>query len=170
MKKYNYFKLPNKATFKLNWLYFLIIFFILFISVGYSSMTTSLNISGEAKFKISSDIRITNCNVNSATNGGLEEYECEYSKNTIINNITLPNLNSTITYNITLANLNDLPMLLYSINNLNFNNLDMEYTLTNLNINGFFNAHISVRAEKPARETITSAKLRAIFISVVKNS
>lgn len=53
---------------------------VLFTSLGYSSMSTSFLVSGDAHFRVKEDIRITDIKMYSATGGGYETYGSEYYK------------------------------------------------------------------------------------------
>lgn len=51
---------------------------------AYSTSNTELNISGEAMFRLESDIRLTSCSVDTTVNGGNESINCQYGKDSLI--------------------------------------------------------------------------------------
>ena len=68
------------------------------ISIGYSALSTNLNISGNLSLRVTGDVRITDFKVLNLVNGAYETYQCTYSKNTTVSFTTLPNSDSTATY------------------------------------------------------------------------
>jgi len=119
----------NNEPFKLKWIFSFLILSILSITIAYSASNTELNISGEAMFRLESDIRLTSCSVDTTVNGGNENYNCQYGKDSLITEVTLPALNSTVTYNVTITNFVDIVMIFNGLTNQNFNNTNMEYII-----------------------------------------
>ena len=83
---------------------FLVLISVLTISIGYSALNTSLNISGDLSLRIAADIRITNMELNRVVDGAYETYSCNYSKDTTINYTTLPASTSVADYKATVTN------------------------------------------------------------------
>ena len=116
------------------------LFLILFISIiastiAYSSISTLLTInSGTIYFKPEADLRIVDIKLIGTENGGIEEYNPEYSVKNIKTGIMLPSLESTVTYEITLINFSNIKMKLLKINHINFNNSDIKYVLEDMDI------------------------------------
>ena len=126
-KKYIFFSLKK--------MYLLLFIFILFITIGYSALNTELNIAGVATVEgFAIDIDFTNCSLISTENGGYEEYNCSIGENFFIAGVTLPNLDSTVTYELTITNFVNIALVLRKIANRTFNNSNMEYVLTNLEV------------------------------------
>ena len=117
-----------------NSLLVIVFVFVLFISVGYSTLSTTLNISGEAYIRVPADIRITNVNWIESESEGYETYNSEYYKDGIKVFTTLPNIDSTVTYEIEGTNSSNAPYELKEINNIIESNENIEYIIEN-NIN-----------------------------------
>ena len=114
---------------KANILLPLIFLFVVFLSVGYSSLNQELNITSEAVFRVEESIRITDVKLVGSTFNGIENYNSSYSKDRIKTGITLNETNSTITYQVTITNTGNVPMNLSSLNNINYNNDGITYEL-----------------------------------------
>ena len=113
---------------------FLTLILIIILTIGYSAMTSELKISGNAAFRVEADIRITGIRVYEASNGGSILYNPNFSRDSIITGITLPNLDSTVTFEVTVTNFSSITMLLEQINNLNMSNNNITYTITEIAI------------------------------------
>ena len=85
-------------------LFLLFVCFTLCLSVGYAALNSDLKISGEANFRVESDIRITNVSLYETTNLGLENYTSKYSKYTVTIGADLKQVNSTISYKVKVQN------------------------------------------------------------------
>ncbi len=81
-----------------------IIFSIFFMSIGYSSLNTNLNVSGEAKVSQIGDIRITNVYTSSQDNDGYSEYNPTHTENQTSMFIKLPKQDSSVTVTIEVTN------------------------------------------------------------------
>ena len=114
---------------KVNILLPLIFLFVLFLSVGYSSLNQELNITSEASFRLEEDIRITDIKLVGNTFNGIENYNSSYSKDRIKTGITLNESNSSITYQVTITNTGNVPMLLNLLENVSYNNDGITYEL-----------------------------------------
>ena len=108
---------------------FLLFIFILFVSIGYSAMSTPMNIKGTAYFRVSDWVRITSINLSGATSGGGENYNSKYSKNEVISSVSLPNSSSTVTYQITIKNFSEKYAYIKSVKNTQYSNSGISYTL-----------------------------------------
>ena len=113
-------------------IYTLIIFFIiLFLTIGFSSFQSSMEINSlTAIVRIERDIRVTNVTLSSASNGGVSNYE-EFDVNTISSSLYLPNSNSTVSFNVTIKNIGNEAMGLDNILGLPSN---LSYTLSGIGI------------------------------------
>ena len=123
------FRKRYKNNSKVNILLPLVFLFIVFLSVGYSSLNQELNITSEAVFRVEENIRITDIKLVGSAFNGLENYNSSYSKDRIKTGITLNEANSSITYQVTITNTGNVPMLLTSLDNINYNNDGITYEL-----------------------------------------
>ena len=102
-------------------------FLILSVSIGYSSFSTSLNITGlVTKVREKADIRITDLKLSNINNEGQSSYQ-EYNKENISVGVNLINSNSTVTYKVEITNIGNTEMGISSIEGLPEN---LEYELT----------------------------------------
>ena len=123
------FRKRYKNNSKVNILLPLVFLFIVFLSVGYSSLNQKLNITSEAVFRVEESIRITDIKLVGNTFNGLENYNSSYSKDRIKTGITLNEANSSITYQVTITNTGNVPMNLSFLDNINYNNDGITYEL-----------------------------------------
>lgn len=99
---------------------------VLGLSIGYSSITKNLNITGViTKVRLKSDIRITNITLNNAENNGESTYQ-DYNKENISMGVYLPEENSQVTYKVEVTNIGNVETGILSIDNLPSN---LDYTL-----------------------------------------
>jgi len=109
-----------------------IIFLILFISIGYSAFTTNLGVEDiAAHLRVSADIRITSISTLRVENDAMTQYE-DYGVNTIMSEIVLPNEDSSVTYNVDVTNFGGEKMVIAAVNNLPDN---LEYSIDNYELN-----------------------------------
>ena len=104
------------------------------ISIGYSSLSKTLSISGDLAYKYGTDIRIINAEVNNRTNDGTVTSNIGYNYNTISGDISLPNLNSTVKVQVTVKNFSQLEKEIDGLLNTTFTNSNMTYTTSNYQI------------------------------------
>ena len=114
---------------KANILLPLIFLFVVFLSVGYSSLNQELNITSEAVFRVEESIRITDIKLVGSAFDGIENYNSSYSKDRIKTGITLNESNSAITYQVTITNTGNVPMNLSFLDNINYSNGGITYEL-----------------------------------------
>ena len=132
MKSLKELKKGNK--FKINkYLFVLICFLILSVTVGYSALQQVLEISGKAAYRVPGIIRITNLELGETYNGGTEEYNSNYFKDSIKVGISLPSKDSTITYKVEISNLGSVDELVEKINS-NIDSSIITYTVEGLNL------------------------------------
>lgn len=109
----------------------IVLFIIMFLTVGYSAFTTKVQIGDiAANIRIKADIRITDISIDSFKSNAISNYE-DYNISNITSGIYLPNADSEITYKITVTNLENADMGILSITGLPSN---LEYSLTNYNL------------------------------------
>lgn len=177
MKKINIYDIDNnKWYFKFSFIYVIIIFSIISISIGYSALNTTLNISGDAKVLAhEANIKFTGCNYISATDGAYENYACSFVDNTLITSIELPIKTSTITYELEVTNFVDVSLFLDKINNLTFSNTRIEYTLDNFAVKSIvegissltFNITFSHRSNSNMGVTSLDSQLEFVYVEKV---
>ena len=108
-------ELKKRNKFKINkYLFILLCFLILSVTVGYSALQQTLEISGKAAYRVSNIMRITDLALDSATNGGIEEYNSNYFKDSIKVGISLPSKDSTITYKVEITNYGNVNQTIYN--------------------------------------------------------
>ena len=73
----------------------LTIVLIVLTSIAYSGLSTSVSITGEAKFRIKADIRVTDIRFKTASNA-TTRYESEFTKDTITSGFNLTSTESSI--------------------------------------------------------------------------
>ena len=112
----------------------LIIIIILCLSIGYSAYNRELMISGEATVRIPADIRVTNIKLLEKVNSN-ELYNPKYSKDTTSTHVSLMNSNSSITYQVEITNTTGKRWIIRSIDELSFNNSQVFYEISGLEIN-----------------------------------
>ena len=122
-------KLRPNAKFSIYGAVSIMVFLILGLTIGYAAMSTTLNISGEASFRAEADIRIIDIKLNESNNGGVILYNPDFTRDTIITGVELPNLDSTVSFDITILNMVNLDKYLQEIININMNNPYITYTL-----------------------------------------
>ena len=118
-----------KNNSKINILLPLIFLFVVFLSVGYSSLNQELNITSEAVFRVEESIRIKDIKLVGSAFNGIENYNSSYSKDRIKTGITLNEANSDITYQVTITNTGNVPMNLSFLDNINYSNGGITYEL-----------------------------------------
>ena len=127
-------ELKKRNKFKINkYLFILLCFLILSVTVGYSALQQTLEISGRASYRVPGIIRITNLELVETYNGGTEEYNSNYFKDSIKVGISLPSKDSTITYKVEISNLGGVDELVEKINS-NIDSSIITYTVEGLNL------------------------------------
>lgn len=81
-----------------------IILSIVTISIGYSALNTTLNITGEVVTRVSADIRITSLETERLSDGAYNTYNSTFSKDETNMYTTLPENGSVAVYKITITN------------------------------------------------------------------
>lgn len=105
---------------------YMIVLLVLFLSIGYSTFSSNLNISGIAiNVRPRVDIRITNAVLNSFTNKVTTSYT-DYNINSISTKVNLLETSSMVTYQVEVTNIGSTEMGIYKITGLPEN---LEYEL-----------------------------------------
>lgn len=81
-----------------------IFFVILFESIIYGAINTSMFIDGEAHIRVNSGIRIVDLKVVEQVGGAYEVYNSDYSKDSTSLQVILPNSESVMVYEVTIVN------------------------------------------------------------------
>ena len=121
-------------------LFLLFTCFTLCLSVGYAALNSDLKISGEASFRVESDIRITDVSLYETTNLAVENYTSKYSKDTITIGTKLTQVNSTISYKVKVQNSGTVSMWIDSIEEDAKNNSNTEYVLEGIGLKELINS------------------------------
>ena len=120
-------------------LFLLFTCFTLCLSVGYAALNSDLKISGEASFRVESDIRITDVSLYETTNLAVENYTSKYSKDTVTIGTKLTQVNSTISYKVKVQNSGTVAMWIDSIEEDAKNNSNTEYVLEGIGLKELIN-------------------------------
>ena len=121
-------------------LFLLFTCFTLCLSVGYAALNSDLKISGEASFRVESDIRITDVSLYETTNLAVENYTSKYSKDTITIGTKLTQVSSTISYKVKVQNSGTVAMWIDSIEEETKNNSNTEYVLEGIGLKELINS------------------------------
>ena len=98
------------------------IILVVFSTIAYSGLATSLAITGEANIRAVSDIRVTDISLNATPNGGVEQYSSKYTKNTVTTGFLLSNSTYSISYDVTIKNNGETDQVIYGISKTSNNN------------------------------------------------
>ena len=127
----------NKKNIKVNKfnsiMFILVCAFVLSFTVGYSALNRDLKISGEASFRVEEDIRITGIEL-SEIYDAVENYNADYSKNTIKIGVNLSSLESSVSYKVQILNSGSVAMWIDSIEQPINNNTNMEYVIEGIGL------------------------------------
>ena len=74
------------------------------ISIGYSSLSKTLSVSGDLAYRILKDIRVTNVTFDSVENNGINISSPTFASQKFSGTINLPNLDSGVIYNVYITN------------------------------------------------------------------
>lgn len=107
-----------------------LIFFVMFISIGYASLSTSLSINGKAAFRPVDMIRVMSITPLQMNNA--DDIKTSYDTNSISALIDIDDLSGSATYKVNITNLGQKDKVLSKILNDVFSNEDMEYEVVGL--------------------------------------
>ena len=141
----------------------MLVFSLISISIGFSSLSTTLSVNGNAAFIPVDMIRFTALETNNLNNA------VEEDKSFLINilnfNIELDTINSTATYDVTLSNLGQVDKILTSINNEIYSNDDIQYELNGIGVNTIIrkgeDVHFTITFKYKNNVTIDETRLNA---------
>ena len=106
------------------------------LSLGFSANSSSLAVDGSLLVRSSTDVRITNVELNSTSLQSATQTKIpEYTVHSISGGLRLVSAASEVTYDVTVTNLSSQDVLVTSVNDLEWSNTNMEYELENLVIN-----------------------------------
>ena len=100
-----------------NFIFILMFLLCGLISIGYSSLSKTLSVSGDLAYRKKADVRVTNASYASNENGGVSN-SVNYGYNKLICGVKFPNLDSTVTYNVTITNFSNKDMTISSATDL----------------------------------------------------
>lgn len=115
---------------------------ILFISVGFSSLSTALSVNGYASFKPVGMIRVTSIESNSLTD--VDENSKSHTMDSITVSLDFTNTNGIAIYDVNITNFGQIDKVLTQIVDEFFSNEDVEYTIEGLAIDDVIKAGESV--------------------------
>lgn len=125
--------LKNKKNNQIFFLFSILTFFILTLTIGFSAASSSLAINGEALIRPIEDVRITDYKV--STSNTTTSNSSTFSKSSVTSNNHLEWYWSSITYDITVTNLSSNNVLVTNVETINLNNDIFTYHLENMEIN-----------------------------------
>ena len=115
---------PDKITVRVA---YLMLFTVLFLSVGYSAFVSDLSIGGVVtEVRIQKDVRISGLSVDNNVQSAGVSRNTEYDVENILSTITLPDSDSVVKYNVEIMNLGNVEVGILKIDNLP-SNLDYEF-------------------------------------------
>ena len=129
----------NKRTIN-NFIFVLMFLLCGLISIGYSSLSKTLSVSGDLAYRKIADVRVTNASYASNENGGVSN-SVTFGYNKLISGVTFPNLDSTITYNVTVTNYSNKDMTISSASD---SSSRFDFQLINYSYDQKINANSSV--------------------------
>ena len=153
----------------------LLIISLLSISIGFSSMSTTLSVNGNAAFIPVDMIRFTALETNELKNA--YEESKSFLTNDLNFNIELDLANSTATYDVTLSNLGQVDKILSSITNEIYSNDIIKYELSGIGLNSIikkgevvnFQITFKYKNNVDIQDTKLNAKLRFNFDDYVNS-
>jgi len=117
-------------------IFLLCIIFVLFTTVVFSALSTSLAITTDVVIRPISDIRVDSVVLSGSTvDGATLQYESEFNMDRITNGFILPNANSSITYKVTISNNGDYDQTIYNMTT--NSNINCNYVIKYSNGNTF---------------------------------
>lgn len=129
----------RKKSFKLinlTPIFFLSIFIILGLSVGYAASSTTFAVDGSGYVRPISDVRITNVRLSSTTNGGTLNENLEYAKHTFYVNGHIPaalGADGNVIVDVTVTNMSSSSVIITGVNRTSLApNLNMNYSVIDL--------------------------------------
>ena len=134
-------------------LIFLVFVLVSFMSIGYSALNQTLNITGEVALRTVKDIRITDLRLNGNNTGsGYEKYNSKFTVNTIQVFVGLTEIKDSVTYKATIKNIGNVDMEINKITG------DLSHDDATYSINGLY------------KELIISAGTERDFLITVSRS
>ncbi len=109
-----------------------ILFFVSFMSIGYSALNTDLTISGNVVVNPAKQIQVSSITVKEFVDGAYETYSSDFTKDSTEVHVTLPNNSSKVIYEITLNNTTPNSYLLDNIEELISSNQNIIWEIRNI--------------------------------------
>ena len=123
--------------------YIIALVFVVLFSVGYSALSSTLSISGTARYNVRKTIRVINNVLQGTTNSGVEQFSPNYTWNTTTTGVNLTKVNSTVTYAVTIKNSGSSPKAIV-MNITSNSNSNVTYTASNMPTNNIIAANTTV--------------------------
>ena len=131
MMKKKSFKLINFTP-----IFFLSIFIILGLSIGYAAFSTTFAVDGSGYVRPISDVRITNVKLSSTTNGGTLNENLEYAKHTFYVNGHIPaalGADGNVIVDVTVTNMSSSSVIITGVDRTSLvPNINMNYSLVDV--------------------------------------
>ena len=96
----------------LNTIGLILFSYIIFLTVGFSSLSSDLSMNATAVVRIQKDIRVTEVKASNVASSAYSNWE-DYNVNGISASAALPNRNSSITYDVKVTNIGNAEMVFY---------------------------------------------------------
>ena len=115
-----------------------ILFTISFIilSLGFSASSSNLAVDGSLLVRSDEDVRITNVQLNTKFLQAASQIKIpSYTVHSVAGGVRLTSASSQVVYDVTVTNLSSQDVLVTSVNELEWSNINMQYELENLVIN-----------------------------------
>ena len=104
--------------------------YVLFITIGFSSLSSNLSMSASATVRVEKDIRVTSISASNTTHSAYSNWE-DYNVSGINASVALPDSNSTVTYDVVVTNIGNTDMGILSITGLPSN---LTYSISNYDL------------------------------------
>ena len=148
-----------------NKLFLIVSFLIVLTTFAYSALATNLSITGEANFRMISDIRVTDIEYKNSTSA-TQEFEPKFTKDTITNGFILPNQNSSISYDVTITNRGTIDQAIYNLQTTLSNNNDVTILIDDEPINDILPILVSFKTSKKIKITYQTSNPSENIINI----
>lgn len=151
-------------------IYLIIVCFLLLSlsTIGYSALNQKLYISGDLALRAVKDIRISNLEFVSSSNGAYEVYNSKFTTNSISIFTIFPEKNSSITYRGTITNYGTENMVIDTIS-LSTSSTDLSYDISSIKEGTIIKSNTSITFDITLTKTITpisSSEVNSILLEI----
>ena len=170
MKKNNLFSQYNRITFFQKNILFIIVCFVLLAcsTIGYAALNQKLYISGDLALRAVKDVRISNLEFVSSSNGAYEIYNNKFTTNSISIFAVFPEKGSSVIYRGTITNYGTENMVISSIN-LSTSSTDISYDISNIKEGTIIENNTSITFDITLTKTATpvsSSEVNSILLEI----